>query len=584
MNLPQLLADAFAHHQAGRADRAEQLYRQILAAHPREPDTLHLLGVLCMQSGRNLEAVELMSQSFALRPNHVETANHLGAAYGALARHDEAITVLRRATQMAPQDASVHYNLGTALRNADRLAESAVSLRHAIAANPNLAEAHYNLGNTLRELKQPREAEQSYREALRARPNYLRAMINLGHLLREQKRFDEAVEILKQATAVDPKHAGAWGNLGTAIRDSGRYAEAVPVLEHAISLNPESAEAHNNLGTTLHALGRSEEAGRAYDEAVRLNPELADAHLSRATWRIRNGDYAGGFEEYEWRWKTKVFSDRGFKQPRWQGEPLDGRTVLLYAEQGLGDTLHFARYALEARRRGGRTIIECHAPLVELLAGSNLADQVIPLQSPLPPFDTHAPLMSLPHILKLRPERFWSGPYLVPNPQHVERWRSRLAQLDGFKVGICWRGNREHIFDAQRTLQLAAIAPLARVPGVRLISLQKDATAEEIAQAGFEVLTLESDGVRPTDSFADAAAVVQLLDLTITVDTSVAHLVGGLDAPGWVTISANPDWRWGLTGEASPWYPTLRLFRQGELYRWDEVIERIARELAAMTS
>ncbi len=580
MNLAQLLSAAFDHHQAGRADQAEQLYGQVLTLDPRQPDALHLLGVLCMQTGRSERAVELMTQSLALRPNHAETANHLGAAYGALHRYDESVTVLRRAAQMAPHDAAVHYNLGTALRNANRLQDSVVSLRHAVAANPNLAEAHYNLGNSLRELKQYAEAEAAYRAALAARPDYIRAIVNLGHLFRELKRYDEAIDVLQQAIAIDPNHAGAYANLGTTIRDTGRYAEAVPLLRKAIELNPQSAEAYNNLGTTFHALGQSDEAGRCYDEALRINPELADAHLSRATWRLRNGDLAGGFEEYEWRWKTKVFSDRGFPQPRWNGEPLDGRTILLYAEQGLGDTLHFVRFAAEARQRGGRVIVECHEPLVELLRGSSLADVVIPLRSPLPPFEVHAPLMSLPHILKLAPDQFWRGAYLTTDPERVAAWRERLAPCPGFRVGICWRGNREHIFDAQRTLQLAALAPLARVPGVRLVSLQKDATDDELAQGGFEVIDTINGGARPTDSFADAAAVIHQLDLVVTVDTSVAHLAGGLAAPTWVTISANPDWRWQLTGERTPWYPSLRLFRQETLCHWADVIERIASELA----
>jgi tetratricopeptide (TPR) repeat protein len=581
MNVPHTLSIAFEHHQAGRADQAELLYRQILAEHPQQADTLHLLGVLCMQSGRSEQAVELLTQAFSLRPTHAETANHLGTAYAALKQYEHAVTVLRRATQIAPQDATIHYNLGTALRNANRLQESIVSLRHAVAANPHLAEAHYNLGNSLRELKQFEEAEASYHAALRARPNYVRAMINLGHLLREQKRYEESIELFEQVIATEPNHAGAYANLGTTIRDTGHYAEAIPLLQRAIELNPQSAEAHNNLGTTFHALGMSAEAGRCYDEAIRLNPELADAHLSRATWRLRNGDLSGGFEEYEWRWKTRLFADRGFHQPRWQGEPLDGRTILLYAEQGLGDTLHFVRFAAEARRRGGRVIVECQKQLVDFLAGCSLADVVMPLYAPLPLFDVHAPLMSLPGILKFAPQQFWQGTYLTADPGHVEKWRTRLAEYPGTRVGICWRGNREHIFDTQRSLALAALAPLARVPGVRLISLQKDASDDELAQAGFEVLTLESEGERPTDSFSDAAAVIQQLDLVVTVDTSVAHLAGGLGAPAWVTISANPDWRWQLVGDRTPWYPTLRLFRQERLLQWDEVIQRIADELTA---
>ena len=584
MTQAELLKTAFAHHQAGRTAEAEGLYRQILAHDPQQPETLHLLGVLCMQSDRGTEAIELLTRAVALRPKQAEFANHLGAAYGSLERHDEAIAVLRRAVRIAPRDAGVHYNLGTALRNAGRFDEAVASFRHSLAANPNAAEAHYNLGNTLRELKKFDEAEAAYRDALGVRPEYMKALVNLGNVLRDQKRYDESIETLRSAVALDANHASAHLNLGTVLRDAGQFAEAVESLRRAVSLAPHQAEAHNNLGTALQALARFDEAGDCYAEALRLDPDLAEAHFSRATWRIRQGDLLGGFEEYEWRWKCSTFHERGFEQTRWDGSPLAGRTLLLYAEQGLGDTLHFVRYAANARARGGRVIVECQKPLVKLLAACPAVEQVIALGSPLPHFDVHAPLLSLPAILKLSEAQLWDGPYLAADPRLVATWRDRLVQNAGFRIGICWHGNPQNMFNAQRSFPLTTFEPIARVSGVRLISLQRDARDDELASAGFEVLEAGPQIDDQAEAFCNTAAMVKNLDLVITTDTSIAHLAGGLGVPVWLALSAHVDWRWMLDREDTPWYPLARLFRQSELGRWDDVFARMTTALEKLVA
>jgi tetratricopeptide (TPR) repeat protein len=583
-NLAELLSSALAHHQAGSVMAAEQLYRQVLASDPNQPDALHLLGVLCMQSGRGEEAIEHLSRAFSLRPNSAEFANHLGAAYGSLKRFDEAVTVLRRAVQLAPADSQAHYNLGTALRSSERLTEAVASFRHAVAANPSAAEAHYNLANTLRDLGQLSEAEASYRDALAVRPGYMRALVNLGNVLRDQKRHVESIAVLRQAVELDPAYAPARLNLGTVLRDACQFDEAIVHLQRAVELSPDLPEAHNNLGTALQAVARFDEAGACYKKALRLDPGSPDAHFGHATWRLRQGDLAGGFDEFEWRWKCKSFAERGFPQPRWDGAPLNGRTVLLYAEQGLGDALHFVRYAAHAKRLGGRVIVECHPALVKLLGcGGAIAatiDELIAFGAPLPAFDTHAPLMSLPGILKLAESQLWSGPYLAADPMLVATWRDRLARHDGFRIGACWQGNPEHMFNAQRSYPLAALAPVARVPGVRLARLQKDAEAAEIAAAGFDLLEFGDDFDDASGPFMDSAAVIANLDLVITTDTAIAHLAGGLGARVWLALSAHPDWRWMLNREDTPWYGTMRLFRQSALGAWDDVFAHMAEELA----
>ncbi|HEV3136922.1 MAG TPA: tetratricopeptide repeat protein [Pirellulales bacterium] len=577
------LTSALALHQAGQLPQAEAAYRRILAQNPSHPDACHLLGALCLQSGRAGEAVELISRAIDTNPANPDYYNHLGAAYGALAEHDQAVSVLRRAVQIAPQSDSAHYNLGTALRNQDKLDEAVASFRHAIAANPANAMAHYNLANTLRDLDRLEESEASYRAALAARPKYLKAMINLGAVVRDLGRIEEAAEILSAAVAIDPQYPNAHLNLGTTLRDAGQYAEAVACFHRALAIQPDSAEAHNNLGTALQAQGRLTEAAACYQQALRCDPQAADAHFNLGTHRLRQGDLEAGFPEYEWRWKFKKFSNRQFDQPRWDGSPLEGRTILLHAEQGLGDTLQFVRHADAVKSRGATVLVECQAPLLKILARCPGIDRLIAAGSPLPSFDVQAPLLSLPGIMKLSLNDMFSGPYLFADPALVESWRAVLAGYSGFRVGICWQGNPKFLFDRQRSFSVRRFAPLAKIDGVRLVNLQKGAGAEQIADnEGLEIIDLGTNLDEGAGPFMDTAAVMTNLDLVVTSDTAVAHLAGALGVPVWVAIGVNSDWRWLADRDDSPWYPSMRLFRQGRPDDWDEVFLRIEQELAAI--
>jgi tetratricopeptide (TPR) repeat protein len=576
-NVPSL-DEALRAHRAGQFPVAERLYRQILAAEPRSADAWHLLGALCLQSGRAAEAVEAIRRAVEIGPATAEYYDHLGAAYGAMRDHASAIATLRRAVQMNPQSASAHYNLGTVLRNDGQLEPAVASFRHAVAADPRAAEAHYNLANTLRELGRTDEAEAAYRQALAARPRYLKAMINLGNLLGELGRRQEAIDVLEAAVALDPKYARSRVNLGSVLRDLGRYDDAVACLRAAVALDPRSAEGFNNLGTALQARGEFDEAYACYEQALELDPQLPDAHFSRATRLLRQRDLERGFAEYEWRWKCKSFSRRRFDVPRWNGEPLGGRTILLHAEQGLGDTLQFVRYAADVARRGGRVLVECPEPLVPLLRSCAGIEQLIPSGQGLPPFDCHCPLMSLPGVLGLSIAELARGTYLSVEPARVAAWRDSLAALDGLRIGVCWQGNPRHLFDAQRSFPLAMLAPLAAVEGVRLVSLQKGAGSEQLAGCGFDVLDL-GDELDREAPFLDTAAVIENLDLVVTADTATLHLAGGLGAPTWVALSAHADWRWFVDSADSPWYPSVRLFRQRRLDQWADVFARMAAEL-----
>ena len=390
---------------------------------------------------------------------------------------------------------------------------------------------------------------------------------------------------LRRALALKPDYAEAHNNLGGALSAQGNLDEAVACYRRALALKPDYAEAHNNLGGALSDLAKFDEALACYRRALRLKPDYAEAHWNQALLTLLTGDFERGWAEYEWRWKTKQlhFERRTFSQPRWDGQPLAGRTILLHAEQGLGDTIQFVRYVSLVKVRGGRVVVECQPPLLPLLADCPGIDQVVARGNPLPAFDVQAPLLSLPGILGTTldsiPDRV---PYLRADPELAQAWRKRLEALDGFKVGIVWQGNPPFKGDRQRSIPLRQYEALARVEGVQLVSLQKGAGADQLGKlaASFPVLDLGEQ----LETFSDTAAVLKNLDLLISSCTSVPHLAGALGVPVWLALPFVPDWRWLLEREDSPWYPHHRLFRQSRPGDWSEVFERIAGALRGLVA
>jgi hypothetical protein len=365
-------------------------------------------------------------------------------------------------------------------------------------------------------------------------------------------------------------------NLGNAQARLGRHEEAATSYRQAARLRPHYPEAHSNLGNALLEVGHVEEAARCYEEALRQDPEHPSAHWNRAWLRLLCGDFERGWEEYEWRWVTGNAAPRHFRQPVWDGSALWGATILLHAEQGLGDTVQFVRYAPWVKEAGGRVVVECQArlaPLVRTVAG---VDEVVEAGSTLPPFDTHAGLLSLPRIfgtsVKTLPAEV---PYFTLDATRIERWRARLAQAGGFKAGLVWAGSPTHKNEHSRSIRLSALAPLAAVSGVSLFSLQRGPQAAELASAPFPITNLEEQN----NDILDTAASLTHLDLVIAVDTMVAHLAGALARPVWTLLAYVPDFRWLLGRDDSPWYPTMRLFRQPRPGDWAAVIARVAEEL-----
>ena len=421
------------------------------------------------------------------------------------------------------------------------------------------------------------------RRAIAVEPNNAEAHNDLGNALNEKGQLDEAIAAYRQAVALDPNFSEAHNNLGV-VRFQGKLDEAIASYGRAIALSPNFAEAHNNLGTGLQEKGQLDEAIAAYRRAIAYKPNYAESHSNLAKALLLCGDFKEGWQEYEWRWKVQGFPSpkRGFSQALWDGGELRGRAILLHAEQGLGDTIQFVRYLPLVVQRGGKIIVECQSELQRLFRGMAGDYEIVAFGQPLPAFDFHCPLPSLPHALGTTladiPQNV---PYLSAEPTLVEVWRRTLGASNGeLKVGLAWAGNPRFESDGTRSLNLRQLTPLAGARGVKFYSLQKGAAGEQAKNppVGLELVDL---GPKLND-FADTAAVMSLLDLIITTDTSVPHLAGALARPVWAMLQFVPDFRWLLEREDSPWYPTMRLFRQRSAGDWDGVIGRVAESLLSL--
>jgi Flp pilus assembly protein TadD len=450
--------------------------------------------------------------------------------------------------------------------------------RQVVRQAPSAAQAWYLLGAINQLSGRIDEAVANYQEAVRLVPDFPEAFNNLGMALHALKRCEEAEAALRRALALKPDYPEAHNNLGNALHERGDLEEAVACYRQAIRLRPDYTEAYNNIGNTLRNQGRLAEAMESYDRALAIKPDQADIHLSRALAWLGMGDFERGLPEYEWRFRCSQFSMPLFRQPLWDGSPIEGRTILLYADHGLGDAIQFIRYVPMVRERGGRIIVVCARPLARLLGSCPGIDRVVVEGEGTADSDVYAPLMSLPRIfgttLATVPDEV---PYLFPDASLIEYWRGEMDLSDELQVGIVWQGNPHYIRDRSRSFRLAQFEAITRVAGVRLISLQKGHGSEQIAELAGRLDVVDL-GSRVGDMM-DTAAAIQSLDLVICVDSAVAHLAGALGVPAWVALPYSADWRWLTDRDDNPWYPTMRLFRQKTWGDWDEVFERIAGQL-----
>lgn len=531
------------------------------------------------QRGALGEAISGYREVLAANPDHVDALGNLAVAQQALGRPEEAVETLRRAIALRPDLAELHVNLGAALKALGRLDEARDVLEHAIRLRPDFAQAHITLGNVERAAGDAQAALVAYERAVKIAPGSAAALSNQGLALKDLGRRDEAITRFRAALTANPGAAELHYNFGNTLRETGALDEAAEALARAVALDPRHKQALTNLGVTLRDLGRIDDALDAFDRAIALDADYADAHWNRALACLLAGDFERGWPAYEWRWRATGMQPRPFEQPLWDGAPLDGRTILLHAEQGLGDTIHFIRYAPMVAARGGRVIVECQAPLVRLVETCAGIQRVMARGESLPTFDVHAPLMSLPGLFGTRLDTIPAAvPYLAP-PQDGKRELATAIDAASLrrKLGIVWAGNPDHNNDRNRSIAPALFADLAKRPDVALFGLQKGVEPDAI-----QALPGVPNLAPWLADFADTAFAVSRLDLVITVDTAMAHLAGALNRPVWLLLPFAPEWRWLLGREDSPWYPSMRIFRQARPGDWRGVMDRVSEALDAL--
>jgi len=547
-NLGQTLQEALALHRQGRLDEAEKLYNRALKAQRDNFDALHLLGMLNHQRGKNAEAHRLIAAALKVQPGAADALCNLAIVLHALKRDDEALGSLDKALKLAPG--------------------------HLDALN--------NRGNILLDLKRPAEAVAAFDAVLANEPRHLQALVNRGNARTELGAAEAALADYDAALALAPFHPLALYNRGNALRALGRLDEALAAYESAVATAPGYVPALLNRGIALAAFNRHADALASYSRLLAIQPDHAEAHFNSALSLLTLGDYPRGFAEYEWRWKRAGMTvRREFRRPPWLGEtPLAGKTIVFHAEQGLGDTVMFARYAPQVARAGARVVLEVQPELKALLSGLDGVDAIVARGEALPPFDLHCPLASLPLALKTTLSNVPAEiPYLRASEAAIAKWQPRLAALTSPRVALAWSGRATHVNDRNRSLALRDLDPLLSLPGLSFISVQRElrpADAEALIHDG-RITHLGGE----LDDFSDTAAVLTLVDWMVCVDTSVAHVAGALGRPAIVLLPFQPDWRWTLDRASSPWYPALRLFRQPALGDWASVIARVASELAA---
>jgi tetratricopeptide (TPR) repeat protein len=580
-NVPQFHCNrGEALNRLKRHDEAILACEKALSLRPNFPEAMNNLGIAKQNKGQIQDAIALYRKALAVRPDFVTPHYNLCSALQTAGRLDDAIEALSRAVALRPDYVEAINNLGSLLHMAGRSEESVATFQKAIALRPDMPEAHFNLANVLRDLKRHDAAIAAYNRAIALRPHFPEAYLNLGLALQDLSRHAESCAMYRKAVLLRPDFGEARNNFGDSLRILGQYERSIVELNAARALLPRSVQVHSNLGNAYQDNSQLTEAIESYRRAIEIDPSNPSAQYNLGLALLLQGDLERGWPQYEWRRKVKRLAAAQFDFPQaiWDGSDLSGKRILLHAEQGLGDTLHFVRYVPLVIARGGKIILATQNELAPLFRRLQGIEQLITPADPLPAFDVHCPLPSLPGIFRTTLETIPRQiPYLSADPADVETWRGKLAHDPPdrrIKVGIAWAGRPQHSNDHNRTISLELLRPLLEHQAIaRFISLQKGPATAQLRDlpAGIEVLEVSPD----LPDFAQTAALIENLDLVITVDTSVAHLAGAMGKEVWVLIPVNPDWRWMLGREDSPWYPTMRLFRQARFGQWQPPIERI---------
>jgi tetratricopeptide (TPR) repeat protein len=613
LNIQDAFNLAIQSHTSGDLVKAEQICRSILAVEPNNADALHLAGLIAYQSSGPELALDLIKNALRCRPA-AEFYLNLGWIYHSLQRLDEAISAYQQAVLVKPDFADAHNAMGNALLAQRKIDMAIVAFQNAVAANSKYANAHFNLANAWVERGEIDQAISSYHRALRISPDFHGALYNLGNAWMRKREFRQAIECYQSAIAAKPDFAEGHYNLGNAFTEIGQRNDAIACFERAVALKPNlieahynlgvawmrtsdsgraiayfrnvlklqpnHAEAHTNLGYMLQERGLFDEATQSFERAISLRPDLPQPHVGLGWALIRQGDFERGWPEAAWQWKIAAARpDLQFSGDVWDGGTLNGQRILVCAEWGLGDAIQAARCLPEVARRGGKVILCCPRELKRLFQDIAPIEELLTPEDPLPHHDIHCFLFQLLAILRVNPIANPQGPYINADPALVRQWKQRVPNDGRLKVGLSWLNNP--IIPGRCPASLATWSPLGQVPNIWLCSLQKplrDAKRPNIPigppialPPGLEI----ADWTSELNDLAETAALIANLDLVITIDTAVAHLAGAMGKPVWVLLKHIPDWRWMLNRPDSPWYPSVRLFRQPTPGDWHTPMRQI---------
>lgn len=587
----------------GHFDDAEQSYREALKRQPGMMVAEIGLSRALMGLGRSNEAIAAIEQLLERQPSAAPPLAAMAALLRGQGRTDEALGFARRAALRDPSVAETHLLLGDLLDASGDQSGAIDAYQQATALQPDHPDAWFNLGRLAQVAGNADAAIDFYQQALAIRPQLAEGWFNLGNAFHKADRFADAADAYAHAVRLKQDYAEAHAGLGTVLQKLDQFQNAIASLKTALRLKPDYADAYYNLGNALQDVGQVDAAIESFERAFTIKPNYVSAHFNQALALMSAGDYVRGWRKYEYRWhpdRDRLVA-RTFSQPLWLGDgSLEGKTILLHSEQGLGDTLQFCRYVPLVASLGARIVLEVQKPLVGLLTASFASDRITivptdpswPAGDGLPPFDLHCPLLSLPLAFGTTIDSVPTAiPYLKADPERTRFWHDRLAEdaairAGALKVGLVWAGEaRKNIPDAvevdrRRSMKLAEFAALTDLSGLKLVSLQKGEPADQAASAPFDLAMINL--MNEINDFADTAALIDALDLVISVDTSVAHLAGALGKPVWLLSRANGCWRWLLQGETSPWYPSLRVLRQETPFQWQPVVAGISQNLETL--
>ncbi len=589
LELQSRFQSAVGLYQSGDLTGAETALRSIEDEASGLAEVCHLYGLILLHNGRPFDAIPMLERAVKAAPRDPSVYNVLGGALRATGDYERAVDTYKKALRYDRDFTDGHFNLANTYRDLNRLAEAAAHYEKAIALEPAFVDAHFNLGLTFNALERFEDAEDAYREALAHAPGDVDTLIGLGKALSMQLRYDEAETQLRAAIEADPQSMEAHNNLARVFQGQGHTADAQRMMEKALALAPERGDLSINYGNILEDQGKIDEAIAAYRNAIVRLPDSPEAHTNLGLLLLLDRQYAEGWREYDWRWRREGRAPRPFPQPRWQGEDLTGRTILAWADEGAGDEILFASMLPELSRTAGRCLVECDPRLADMFrrAFPNIA--VHPRRAKAArdltagDIDVQTPFSELARWLKpdLAAAQSPSDAYLSADPDTTAACRARYTDRgDGLIVGIAWAsGNRRR---PERNAPLALWDPLLTMPGLQFVSLQYGDHSAEITETrdrtGVDIFT--DPNIDQLASLEDFAAQVAAMDIVVSITNTTVHMAGALGKPVWTMLPFTPDWRYQRDREDTPWYPAMRLFRQSEPRRWDDVLGRVADALA----